>query len=166
MESNTFSAQDLSDVWFEQQPTDLRWTSSEFLPIFPTNSLSHARTVTFNVPAFTGAGCFKLHDAMLAVKVKLTKSDGVTKPDDGTVIAPINNVLHSLFSSSATYLNDQILNNSTDMYPFKAYFFTSLSYGADSKFSFLQGSGFYPDTNTYMDDPSLNSGFKSRSGLF
>ncbi len=166
VESNTISAQDLSDVWFEQQPTDLRWTSTEFLPVYPQNSLTHAKTIDFNISGFTGTGCMKINDAMLAIKAKLTKADCETKPADGTVIAPVNNVLHSLISSVSLYLNNTLINNSSDLYHYKSYLFSTLSYGADSKFSFLQGSGYYPDTASYFDDPETNTGFQSRSNLF
>jgi hypothetical protein len=148
--------------------TDLRYTSTEFLPVYPTNSLSNARQISFQVGAFTGAGALKLQDAFIYLKVKLTKDDGTTNVPDGKSVAPVNVIAHSVFSSCSTYLNDQLINTSNDMYNYKAYLLTHLSYGMDPKFSYLQGAGYYGDVANQFDnaDVNMNSGFLQRLGLF
>ncbi len=165
MEADSYPAQDISDIFFQQHPTDLRYSSTEYTPVFPTNSLTNARTINFHLSGFTGSGCLKLNESILALKMKLTKEDN-TKIPNGKSVAPCNLPLHSVFKSCSLYLNDQLVNNSSDLYAYKAYFLTVLSYGADSRYGFLQGAGCYPDTAGFLDDPALNSGFTSRMNLF
>lgn len=166
METDSIHAQELSDVWFRKYATDLRFTSVEYLPVYPQNSLTNAKQIIFYIGGFTGTGCLKLQDAMLYVKVKLTKDDGSSKIPDEKKVAPINNTMHSLFSSCATYLNDQIINNSHDLYAYKAYLFSILSYGSNAKYGFLQSSGMSIDTPGQFDSPNTNSGFQARESRY
>ncbi len=166
MEADATPVQELSEIWFRNFATDLRYTSTEFLPVYPTNSLTNAKQIEFNIGGFTGAGCLNLQDAMLFLKVKLTKEDGSTTVPTGKMVAPVNATLHSLFSSVSTRLNDQVVNNSNDMYNYKAYLLTHLSYGATPKYSFLQGAGVYEDTPGNLDNPESNAGFTTRSARF
>ncbi len=166
VEADVYTGEDVSDTWFQKMATDLRYSSVEFLPLYPVTSLSNAKQIQFSVPGFTGAGAVKLHDSFLALKVKLCKADGTTKVDAGKVVAPVNLTLHSLFSSCQLYLNDTLLNTHNDLYNYKSLLLASLSYGADAKYSFLQGAAMYPDTAGQYNNPAFNTGFKSRSNKF
>ena len=83
------------------------------------------------------------------------------------VVAPTNNWLHTLFSQVTLYINGKAVNQSHNMYHYKAYLENLLSYGTDARKTYLQGEGFYRDSAAHMDslDNNLNKGFRQRGEL-
>ncbi|CAF0802710.1 unnamed protein product [Brachionus calyciflorus] len=67
-------------------------------------------------------------------------------------VAPVNNFIHSLFSQVELSFNGQSLENSNNVYPYKAYLTDLLNYGQDSKNSYLQSQLFYKDDAIQMDN--------------
>lgn len=61
-------------------------------------------------------------------------------------VAPVNNVLHSLFNQIQVYLNNTPVENTNDTYLYKAYLENLLCYGTESKNTFLRNEGWYKDT--------------------
>ena len=103
---------------------------------------------------------------VLQVQVRLRKKAG-GPIDKNLVLAPINNVMSSLFHSTCVKINNTtITKNSESIYP--DYLKKLISYGYGPKNSHLQSSGWYEDTDQFdpiglMDD---NAGFISRQRLF
>ncbi|GFW72946.1 uncharacterized protein TNCV_830691 [Trichonephila clavipes] len=97
-----------------------------------------------------------LSQTQLYVKVKIVKVDNTpfTKHD---TIRPVNLFLHSLFSQVAISLNDRVVSNSSNTYPYRSYIETLLNHGYDSKTSQLTAELFYKDS----DD-----GLKKRTKFF
>ncbi|GFW84931.1 uncharacterized protein F54H12.2 [Trichonephila clavipes] len=97
-----------------------------------------------------------LSQTQLYVKAKLVKVDNTPITKDDT-IGPVNLFLHSLFSQVDVSLNDSVVSNSSNTYPYRSYIETLLNHGYDSKTSQLTAELFYKDS----DD-----GLKKRTDFF
>ncbi|GFW39872.1 uncharacterized protein F54H12.2 [Trichonephila clavipes] len=97
-----------------------------------------------------------LSQILLYVKAKIVKVDNTPITKDDT-IGPVNLFLHSLFSQVDVSLNDRVVSNSSNTYPYRSYIETLLNHGYDSKTSQLTAELFYKDS----DD-----GLKKRTEFF
>ena len=98
---------------------------------------------------------------------KITKFDG-GDIDAGAKVAPVNLMLHSLFSQVSVLLNEKLISGSSNTYPFKAYMETLLTHGNGIKTSELTAGLFYKDTAGQMEvaDPTgANTGLKERNSF-
>ena len=84
-------------------------------------------------------------------------------------MAPVNNFLHSMFSSVDLYLNNnnnKLISRKSDTYPYRAYIENLLSYDADSKSTHLKASVLWTkDTAAHfnsLDHDEDNSGLQKR----
>jgi len=82
--------------------------------------------------------------------------------EDNTV-APVNLLLHSLFSQVDVSLNSTLISNSTNTYPYPAMLEMLLSYGSDAKASQLTSEMYYKDDAGRIDAGQLpNTGHLAR----
>ncbi|GFT65417.1 uncharacterized protein TNCV_1901941 [Trichonephila clavipes] len=96
-----------------------------------------------------------LSQTKLYVKAKIVKVDNTPITKDDTV-GPVNLFLHSLFSLDIS-LNNRVVCNSSNTYPYRSYIETLLNHGYDSKTTQLTAKLFYWDS----DD-----GLKKRTEFF
>ncbi|GFT53919.1 uncharacterized protein F54H12.2 [Trichonephila clavipes] len=87
-----------------------------------------------------------LSQTQLYVKAKIVKVDNTPITKDDT-IGPVNLFLHSLFSQVDVSLNDRVVSNSSNTYPYRSYIETLLNHGYDSKTSQLTAELFYKDSD-------------------
>jgi hypothetical protein len=81
----------------------------------------------------------------LYIRGKLTKSDGTSlELTDNTCV--VNNLLLSLFEHCNISLNGLTITHAADLYHYRAYLETLLTYGSDAVASHLKNSFWYPDT--------------------
>jgi len=104
-------------------------------------------------------------DAILEVQCTILKDTG-TVPDSTKAVAPVNNVLNSLFEAVRITINDVPITSSPSDYPYKCYISDLLSFSTIVKGSQLQSQGYYPDVSGHMDSVKDNGGFTSRNQLF
>ena len=109
-----------------------------------------------------------LANTMLHVQVKVTRANG-TPIDAAEPVGPVNNWLHSLFSTVDLSLNDTLVTSSSfNSYPYRAYLETLLSYGVDAKSTQLTNQLWYKDKASRMHatelavGPDPNPGFVTR----
>ena len=70
-------------------------------------------------------------DMKMFVKGKLQTEDNTDLPEtDYTVV--VNNLPHSLFSQCTIYLNGTQITQATELYPYRAYIETLVTYGTDA----------------------------------
>ena len=103
----------------------------------------------------------------LYVRGKLTKADG-TNLDATDFTAGTSNLLHSLFSQCNIALNGTTITPATDLYNYRSYFETILTYGSDAAVSHLTNAFWYLDDGDLLPcDPTAtdakNKGFIARS---
>jgi len=104
-------------------------------------------------------------DTLLEVQIRIVKKDG-TLPASTAKVAPVNNILCSLFESVRLYVNDRNITGSPGYYPYKCYISNVLTYSTIVKGSQLQTQGYYPDLSGHFDDGEDNTGFAARNLLF
>ena len=78
-------------------------------------------------------------DLKLYIKGKLMKEDN-TLLGDTDYTTGINNLLHSLFSQCSISLNGTQITQGTDLYNYRAYLETLLTYGSDAAESHLKNA--------------------------
>ena len=103
--------------------------------------------------------------------LKKNRDDWLDATEDN--VAPMNNIVSSLFKSVKLQLNNVTINPDDDHYHIKAYLHDLYTYDSMHKDTILKPGGWYPDTNNYfdeMDDQAANvtpnSGYHERKYLF
>jgi hypothetical protein len=107
-------------------------------------------------------------DIKLYIRGKFTKADGGDL-DASDHTAGTNNFLHSLFSQCTISLNGTNITQSGDLYYYRSYLETLLTYGTDASLSHLTNSYWYRDSGDMLPcDPTkaveatTNTGFVDR----
>ena len=164
-EADSVPAQDYAESNFEVRDSDNRYKSVEFHSFYPKNSLTNAKKIEFDLPRFTGPNMYLPADIYLKLALILCKPDD-SAPANTKQISPCNNILHSMFSECKVYIEDYLINESNENYPYKAFMTDLLTYDMNSKFSFLRSQGFYQDIPNEMNGTTTNVAFGQRRDLF
>ena len=120
--------------------------------INPTSSLSIGTPIEFRYEGSSNQ-YLQLSKTSLYLQISMYKDKEKIKTTDE--VAPVNNLLHSLFSQIELSFNGQSFENSNNVYPYKAYLTDLLNYGQDSKNSYLQSSLFFKDDAGQFDNIRL-----------
>ena len=153
---------------FSVPPTQRSIESGRYIDYHPQNPLDEGvqgTSIEFEIPG-AGEEYTDLRNTLMFVRLRVTKRDK-SNIEDATVVAPTNLFLQALFSQVDVYLNGTPITTASDMYPYRAYFETLLSYGEDAKKSQLTSSLFYKDDPHRFDSLTttgdrVNSGFVKR----
>ncbi|CAK1593954.1 unnamed protein product [Parnassius mnemosyne] len=130
----------------------------------PISSLGDDGPIEFQVPG-TGDDYIDLSHTLLHIKAKVLNQDS-TNLVSTTIVAPVNNWLHSLFSQLDVYLNQKLVSPPNNTYAYRAYMETLLNYAPAAKQSHLTCSLWYEDTAGKMDSTDgKNIGFVKRQEL-
>lgn len=130
----------------------------------PISSLADDGPIEFQVPG-TGDDYIDLSHTLIQLKAKILNDDS-SKLTASTVVAPVNNWLHSVFTQLDVYLNQKLVSPPNNTYAYRAYIETLLNYSSDAKQSHLTCSLWYEDTAGKMDSTEdKNSGFTKRQQL-
>ena len=100
--------------------------------------------------------------ALLKIEYQVCKTDGtpIAVTEDA---APVNNILHSLFSSVQLLINGEKVTGNSEEYPYKAYLLNLLSHDKETKETFLKGCvKWMKDTKEHVGDRGDNEGWVSR----
>ncbi|MEW8546194.1 MAG: hypothetical protein AB2693_21965 [Candidatus Thiodiazotropha sp.] len=130
---------------------------SQWIDYHPIASLdSFQAPIEFVVPGHTEYYT-DLSQTWLYLKFRILKEDGSNVETDAKV-GPVNNFLHSMFSGIDLYLNNKLVTNSMDTYPYRAYMENLFSFGSDAKENQLKASEFwYEDTAAKFEDFTTKS---------
>lgn len=104
-----------------------------------------------------------LYNTYCYVEGQIVQPNGQPLPQDAPV-APVNLLLHSMFSQVDVSLNEKLVTPSKNTYPYQAYLETLMSYGQEAKASQLTTALWYKDTTGFMDSVKgdENKGFTIR----
>jgi len=119
-QANTFAAQSYAESFFRELPTDSRFLQTSFQK-FPPNSSLDSNVIEFSLNRFTAANIYQIQNTHLEVQIVVVKASDGKVPDTAKIVAPVNNILHSLFESVHLKINDQPITKSGGNYPYKAY---------------------------------------------
>jgi hypothetical protein len=137
---------------FSIRATQTGVDSGMYVDYHPVSSITGGAPIEFDVNA-TGMEYLDLTNSLLHVRAKIVKTNGEDLEAASTV-GPLNNFLHSLFSQVDESLNGTLITNSTNIYAYRAYIETLLSYGSDAKSSQLTSALFYKDEAGKTDKPN------------
>lgn len=118
-------------------PTVTAMQDSQWSEHFPISSLNNNAPIEFIIPPQTERWT-DLSQSYLYIKLKVLNQDGTDLANDVNV-SPVNNFLHSLFSTIDVYLNNKLITNNSDTYPYRAYIENLLSFNKESKTTHLKG---------------------------
>lgn len=148
-------------------PTQTAIEKGQFIEYHPLANIRDGGPIEFNISG-SGEDYIDLSSTYLHVKAKIVKSDGTPLPEKEPV-APVNLFLHALFSQVDVSLNERVISDSNNTYPYRAYIETLMNYGEDAKKSLLGCECFYKDNNLSVTDPlqaeAGNEGLKKRYEL-
>ena len=117
-------------------PTMTAMQESQWTEHFPISSLNNNAPIEFIIPPQTEKWT-DLSQSYLYIKLKVKNQTGENLEADVNV-SPVNNFFHCLFSSIDLYLNNKLVTNNTDTYPYRAYIENLLSYSKESKKNTLE----------------------------
>ena len=145
---------------FSVPPTQTSIEQTAFKQYHPISSVSGHSPIEFHVPA-TDEDYLDLQQSYLYLKVRiqtglganLAAPDGDGDPADETFVFPINYFVNTQFKSVDVYLSNAQVSPNDNMYPYRSYLETLLSYGSDVKNGPLQCGLFFPD----VVEPDLHS---------
>ena len=143
--------------------------SGSWMEYNPVSAINDGAPIEFFVSG-TGTDYMDLANTQLYVRVQILRADG-TPIDNAHHVAPVNLLLHSIFSEVDLKLNDTLVSSTNNTYAYRSYIETLLSYGPAAKLSQLTSSMYYKDVAGSMEeaDPhdanALNIGMKKRHAL-
>lgn len=140
---------------FQMPSTQTVIQSGQWVEFHPLSNVFDGGPVEFHISG-SGDEFIDLSQTQLHVQAKILKSDNKPLTEDDK-IGPVNLFLHSLFSQVDISLNDRIISNSSNTYPYRSYIETLLNHGYDSKTSQLTAEMYYKDSE---------EGLKKRSDYF
>ena len=150
---------------FAVPPTQVNVETGHWIEHKPLSAIDGDQiTVTFTVSG-SGDDYIDLHHTILLVKAQIVKTDGTAVGDDVDDLGPVNNWMHSMFSDVKLSLNDKLVTDTNNTYPYRAYLENLLNYGTQAKESQLTSVFWYKDTAGHMDARTANKGFKKRFDL-
>src|SRR5437868_590660 len=144
---------------FDVPPTQVDLMESFFQPFNPVNSLSTGGSIEFTVP---GSGELYIDPCMTHLYVKAQILKGGKPLVAADAVAPVNNLLHSLFGQVEISLNGTNVNSASNIYPYRAYIETLLGYSAETKKTLLHSVLWHKDTPGKSDDPKSDAAKKRR----
>jgi len=148
-------------------PTQTSIESGTFVEYNPIATISQGTPIEFSI---TGAGqdYLDLSNTQLYVRAQIVRANNeVIEAVDH--VGPTNLFLHSLFSEVDITLNETLLTASNNIYAYRSYLETLLSYCTGAKTSQLTSALYYKDTASHFenanphDDAAENMEFKRRS---
>lgn len=164
---HTSSAESLKselDLWVVP-PTQTAVESGQWVVFKPLTSLDDASSIDFVIPG-TGNEYLDPAHTLLYVKCKIVKADGSDiKSTDSLDVAPVNYLLHSMWSQVDVSLGQKVISQSSMTYAYRAYLEALLAYDGPAKDSHLSTRLWYKDTAGKFDSLEDNDGLEQRREL-
>jgi hypothetical protein len=150
---------------FSELPTQAAIDEGFYTEHLPTGSIDNQNPIKFTV---SGDSNFylDLSNCYLYLETQITNSDDSPLGDDDKV-GPINLICQSLFKQCDVYLNDCQISDSSNLYHYRSFLETLLSYSNEAKESQLSLSMYHKDTPGQHDDiADANVGLVKRRAHF
>ncbi|XP_071489536.1 uncharacterized protein F54H12.2-like [Diadema antillarum] len=150
--------------------TQMSIVKGPWVEYHPVSSITDEGPIEFNVSG-TSEEYLDLSQTMLQVTVKVTNNDNTALPADAPV-GPVNLFLPSLFAQVDIMLNEKLVSQPSNTYPYRAYIESLLHYGGETKESQLTQQLYYKDKAGKMDvvnplasSAEANPGLAKRHGF-
>ncbi len=169
IEANTKFSQNWIQSLFQNRDTDTRFENVKYHVFQSVESLTNARQISFYLPRFLGPNCYLPDKMMLKLHVKITDAATNEVPAADKIVGPVNNFLHSLFSSCRVWLGETLITKNPDNYAFKSYIIDLLSFDGFAKYTWLEAQGYYQDVfgeTEAQQTAASNNRFHNRRNRF
>lgn len=165
-EAGTLPSVSYTASFFNPIATDQRFLNVKYCKYLPQNAVdANATNIDFCLPKLEPPNCYLIDSVLLQCNIQLSKT-GKLAIDKAKLVAPINNILHSLWKKIDLHINDQCLSTNNDLYSYKSYMTNLMTYGSDAKQTHLQTQGWYNDLRGNFKASTTNPGFFNRNNLF
>ena len=142
-------------------PTMTTMQGTQWNDYHPIASLdSHHAPIEFLIPPHTEFYT-DLSQAYLYIKFRILQQTGEDLETDAKVF-PINNFFHSMFSGIDLYINNKLITNNSDTYPYRAYLENLFSYGSDVKDNQLKAAEFWSEDEAGAFEDITNASITDR----
>ena len=142
---------------FSPPPIESAIEKKQWVEYRPLSQLAQSAPIEFLIPA-AGAQYVDLRRSLLHIKFRIVKKSG-DELELTDMVAPVNFIMHSLFSQIDVFLQQQLVSNSSNqLYAYKAYIETILDNGSAPQNTQLQAQGYFKDVAGSMDDVEIVSG--------
>ena len=163
---------------FEIPPTQTSIEESRYEQFYQLTGLDRNTPIEFKITAAQDE-YLDLFQSQLYLKAKIVDSTGTALPrgrtgdpavlEDKALVFPVNYFPGSYFNRVECYINSKPVGSSENLYPYRAYMETALSYMQDVKQTSLHASMFHPDlnemdefSNAELTEDTKNKGAKKR----
>ena len=136
---------------FTLPPTDISSVRRKYVSLEPLST--SITPVEFVVPPMVEY--VDLSRSYFTVDFTLMK-DNNTKADKDIQCGPLPNLFHTIIRQPSVYLNNTLITEQTDTYPWKAYLETILNYSSDASKTFLATQGWYNALDGFADFTGAN----------
>ena len=143
----TRSELDYSAPKFEQNEIE----SDYFIYLTPKNTIIEGSPILFEIQE--NSDFLDLSQTTLTVKIQLVEGDN-SEILPTSLVCPVNNTLHSLFSQLTISLKDSVISQPNNLYPYRAYIENLLNYSKAVKDSWLRAEGWSTDQVNRFDNPN------------
>lgn len=135
---------------FTEFPTQASIEDGFYTEHLPSGSTENQNPIKFTISGDSNY-YMDLGNCYLYLEIKITKSDG-SDLEEADHPGPINLICHSLFKQCDIYLNDCLISDSSNLYHYRSYLETLLSYSKEAKESQLSLALYSKDTAGKTDD--------------
>ena len=161
---------------FSVSPTQTSIEQTVYKKYRPISAVTGQSPLEFYIPA-TDEDYLDLQQSYLYLRTRIQDAhgnnlqppDGNDDPADDTFVFPINYFVNTQFKNVDVYLSGTQVSPNDNLYAYRAYLETLLSYGRDAKEGPLQACFYYPDTRepnlhdkTVAAAECVNKGARSR----
>ena len=136
---------------FTLPPTDISAIRRNYVSMEPLSA--SITPVEFVVPPMVEY--VDLSRSYFTVDFTLMKNSS-TKADKDIQCGPAPNLFHTIIRQPSVYLNNTLITEQTDTYPWKAYLETLLNFAPDASDTFLATQGWYKALDGFADFSSAN----------
>jgi hypothetical protein len=148
---------------FDPLVTCAQVVRSQSIPHYAINAVTPNTNVLEFLIQGSGDQYVDLMRTRLYLKCKITSGDdGQTDLPDGAKIAPVPNLISSMFGQCDMFLNDKMVTSSNNLYAYRGFFDTLLNYSRATADRQLTAQMYYMDTAGTHDTDASNDGFKLR----
>jgi hypothetical protein len=132
-EANTIPSTSFIENLFLNLPTDARYKQVITHKFVPRTGLDENSTqIEFVLPALDAPNCYFISNIMIEATVLITKADN-SLPAATDKVAPIPNMLSSLFETVNLRINDNLITASGSQYSYKDFIQTLISTPTDPR---------------------------------
>ena len=162
--------------FFTSPPVMVAEEDSYLMKIHPTSSIDNNAPIIYEFDV-DDQHYADLNSSFQYLRMRIMKGDrtnpvgrpgGADPPGDGHKGAPINYPSNTIFQDIQLSLNGHLIESSNNLYPYKSFMQTFLSFGEETKKNQLAVSGYYKDTGNIDADAtraSMNDAGCDNKGL-